>query len=167
MRGAISSVTVGIYVVLAVALVVVVAREPGVADAYLVYLVTALIVFLLARYLSTAYRLDAETLAATRILGGARMRLADVRKIEFAQLRELAPVGFFGAWGWRGRMWSPVTGAFDALYTAPNGLLITGGENPLFISPARPDEFARELSRRVRSHRGPLEVDAGRPAAPE
>lgn len=61
-------------------------------------------------------------------------------------------------------MWSPTIGQFDAIYTDPaKGLLVTAGEVPLYLSPRDPDEFARELSRRVRSYTGPLQVDVGYP----
>jgi Bacterial PH domain len=131
------------------------------------WLPDALVVFLLAalaRYLSTSYRIDDRDLRAWRILGGRRVRLEEVRAIEFASLRDLSPVGFFGAWGWRGRMWSPIIGRFDSVHTDPAlGLLITAGDASLFISPQDPAGFARELSRRVRSYTGRLSVDVGDP----
>ena len=55
----------------------------------------------------------------------------------------------------------------DAIYTDSRGLLVTGGSVPLFLSPHDPTAFARELSRRVRSYTGPLEVDVGAGGAPE
>jgi hypothetical protein len=120
-------------------------------------------VFFLVRYLSTSYSIDDVYLRAWRIAGGRRIHLADVRKIEVIRLRDLSPTGFFGSWGWRGRMWSPLIGHFDAIYSDPTGLLLTADGVPLFISPRHAGEFARELSRRVRSYTGPLAVDAGAP----
>jgi len=92
------------------------------------------------------------------------VNLHEVRKIQFVNLGDLSPGGFFGSWGWRGRMWTPSIGRIDAIYTSPKGILITAGEIPLFISPHDPSAFARELSRRVRSYRAPLVVDDGAPA---
>ncbi len=121
----------------------------------------------LGRYLSTSYRVDDTSLSAWRLLGGRRVRLDEVRKIEYASLRDLAPTGgLLGSWGWRGRMWSPVVGRFDSIYTdASRGLLVSAGDVPLYISPRDPDAFARELSRRVRSYSGRLAVDVGDPHA--
>jgi hypothetical protein len=106
--------------------------------------------------LSTTYRIDAKWLRAWRVLGGQRVELKQVRRIEFASLRDLSATGFFGAWGWRGRMWSPQIGHFDSIHTETSGLLITGGSVPLFISPENPAAFAEELSRRVRSVGGAI-----------
>ncbi len=121
----------------------------------------------LGRYLSTSYRVDDTSLSAWRVLGGRRVRLDEVRKIEYASLRDLAPTGgLLGSWGWRGRMWSPVVGRFDSIYTdASRGLLVSAGDVPLYISPRDPEAFARELSRRVRSYSGRLAVDVGDPHA--
>ncbi len=127
-------------------------------------LILALLAFFLARYLSTEYTMDDEYLRAWRILGGQKIPLSSVRQIEFRSMRDLAPSGFFGAWGWHGRMWSPQIGRFDAIQTESAGILVTGGEHPLFVSPRNATTFARELSRRVRSYTGPLPVDAGAPA---
>jgi hypothetical protein len=134
------------------------------SDAWVVVLLELLLAFFLVRYLSTVYTLDDEYLRAWRLFGGGRIELATVRRIQFTSLRELAPTGFLGSWGWRGRMWSPVIGSFDSIHTEPSGVLVTGGDHPLFVSPRNPAAFARELSRRVRSYTGPLEVDAGAPA---
>jgi hypothetical protein len=131
---------------------------------WLPYALVAFLLVALARYLSTSYRIDDRELRAWRILGGRRVRLEEVRAIEFASLRDLSPGGFFGAWGWRGRMWSPIIGRFDSIHTdAALGLLVTAGDAPLFISPRDPAGFARELSRRVRSYTGRLSVDVGDP----
>ncbi len=111
----------------------------------------AVILLFLARYLTTLYTIDGTYVRAWRILGGQKVRLKDIRKIEFGSLRELSATGFFAAWGWRGRMWSPRVGKFDSIHTDSYGLLITGGTVPLFISPNDADAFAEELSRRVRS----------------
>jgi Bacterial PH domain len=131
------------------------------------WVLTALVVLMLVRYLSTSYRIDEEYLRAWRILGGRRVRLAEVRRIEYASLRDLSPGGFFAGWGWRGRMWSPRIGRFDSVHTeARSGILVTPEDEPLYISPREPEAFARELSRRVRSHVGRLTVDVGDPLGP-
>jgi hypothetical protein len=128
------------------------------------YVLIAVTFFFLFRYLSTRYRLDPANLYAIRLIGSRKVEYATIRKIEYANLRDLGPIGMFANWGYRGRVWSPLIGHFDAIYTDSHGLLISSGEFPLFISPKDPDRFARELSRRVRSYSGPLEVDVG--AAP-
>jgi hypothetical protein len=127
------------------------------------YVLYALILFFLVRYLSTHYSMDADRLHASRILGSRHVDLHEVRKIEFVSLSDLSPGGFFGSWGWRGRMWTPSIGYIDSIYTATKGILITADAVPLFISPRDPPAFARELSRRVRSYRAPLAVDDGAP----
>jgi hypothetical protein len=159
--GQLSGVTIGVYAVLILlfGLVVLTPQTP-----YPEWIVILIPVFFLIRYLSTSYSIDEVYLRTFRIAGGRRVPLADVRKIEYARLRELAPVGFFGAWGWRGRVWSAQIGSFDAVYTDASGLLVTAGEFPIFISPRHPADFARELSRRVRSYKGPLAVDVGHPS---
>ena len=95
------------------------------------------------------------------------MPLEEIRGIEYAALRDLAPTGAFAAFGpigWHGRMWSPEHGTFDSVFSDPaRGLFISNAGNPLYISPTNPDAFARELSRRVRSFTGPLERDVGHP----
>ncbi len=122
----------------------------------------------LARYLSTHYVIDADYLRASRILGGQKVRLREVRRIEFVSLRELSATGFWGSWGWRGRMWSPRIGQFDCIHTTTNGILVTAGTHPLFVTPVDRAAFAEELSRRVRSHGAKLLADesAEAPAAP-
>lgn len=129
------------------------------------WFLAALIVVMLARYLSTTYRIDDVELRARRLMGGRRIRLADVRQIEYTSLRDLSPGGtFVGGWGWRGRMWSPRIGRFDTVHTdAAFGLLVTAEDVPLYLSPRDPEAFARELSRRVRSYTGRLAVDVGDP----
>jgi len=155
-------------ILLVVILVVLVPREPA-SFLWVPYGLTAVIVFFLARYFSTRYSIDDEHLRATRILGGRRIPLDEIRRIEYSALRDLAPSGMaaaLGPWGWHGRMWSPVIGHFDSVFTDPSrGLLVTGPGNPLFLTPADPEAFARELSRRVRSYTGPLEKDVGHPGA--
>ncbi len=155
--------TVGVYVVILLLLYFVVVPSPIDSNHYLAYLLVAGTLFFLLRYLSTFYVIDDTHLTAWRILGPRRMALQEVRKIEFTALRDLSPTGFFGAWGYRGRMWSPYVASFDAIYTDPIGILVTGGTHPLFISPRDREGFARELSRRVRSFPGNLSVDAGAP----
>jgi hypothetical protein len=97
------------------------------------------------------------------VVGSRRIPLAEIRKVEFVQLRDLSATGFFGSWGYRGRMWSPYIGGFDAIYTDPTGLLVSASGVPLFLSPRDPADFARELSRRVRSYGGTLTMDAANP----
>ena len=125
------------------------------------YFLVGVTVFFLARYLLTRYRLDDAALLAWRPVGSRRVPFELVRRIEFANLRDLGPIGMFASWGYRGRQWSPTIGYFDAIYTDSRGLLVTAGDFPLFLSPRDPEAFARELSRRVRSYTGPLEVDVG------
>ncbi|MGD0718941.1 MAG: PH domain-containing protein [Thermoplasmata archaeon] len=154
---------IGTYLVL---LILAILTVPGslISGAwYVPYLLYAMILFFLARYLSTHYTMDADRLHASRILGSRRVNLHEVRKIQFVNFRDLSPGGFFGSWGWRGRMWTPVLGRIDAIYTTSKGIMITAGGVPLYISPRDPPAFARELSRRVRSYRGPLSVDDGAP----
>lgn len=163
-RGKVSVGVVAVYAVLLL-IVVLVFRSPNVTtEGWVPYFLLALGIFFFVRYLWTRYWIDDTHLVAWRLLGGARLRLADIRKIEFAALRDLSPTGFFGAWGWRGRMWSPLVGKFDSIHTEPIGILVTGEPVPMFISPRDPPAFARELSRRVRSYSGRLSVDAGDPA---
>ncbi len=158
---------VGAYVVLMVLILAVIAPRIHSADDWVTIFLTALTVLFLVRYLSTRYVLDDVQLRAWRILGGRRVPLDEVRAIQYARLRDLIPTGGMlglGSWGWRGRMYSPIYGEFDAIYTdAASGVMVTAGAYPLYISPKRPEEFARELSRRVRSYSGPLLDDVGYP----
>lgn len=163
--GELSYITIGVYVVLLLVLYFVVRPSPAVSYQWGIDAIIVITLFFLVRYLSTSYSIDDAHLRAWRIAGGRRIRLADVRKIEVVRLRDLSPTGFFGSWGWRGRMWSPLIGSFDAIYSDPTGLLVTADGVPLFISPRHMRPFARELSRRVRSYTGPLAVDAGAPAS--
>ena len=161
-----SAATIGFYVVLVLLLVYVAYLPTSILPSPLLAVVLAavLLVFL-ARGLSTRYRLDPDALTAWRLFGSRRIEYDEVRKIEFSNLRDLGPVSFFGSWGWRGRMWSPIIGSFDSVYTVSRGLLVTAGAVPLFLSPRDPAAFARELSRRVRSLGIRLETDAGAPVA--
>jgi hypothetical protein len=163
--GQLSYVTIGVYVLLLLVLYFIVLPSPAVSYPTGIEFIILVTLFFLARYLSTSYTIDDTYLRVSRIAGGRRIRLADIRKIEYSKLRDLSPTGFFGSWGWRGRMWSPVIGPFDAVYTDPAGILVTVGAVPIFISPRRAPEFARELSRRVRSYAGPLAVDVGQPGS--
>ena len=164
-HGTISAVTVGVYVVIILLLFGIVLPSSIDSNPDYVYVLVAGTLFFLVRYATTSYTIDDTNLVAWRILGPRRMPLEDVRKIEFLALRDLSPTGIFGSWGYRGRMWSPYVSTFDAIYTDPIGILVTGGAYPLFISPRHREEFARELSRRVRSYGIDLTVDAGRPVA--
>jgi hypothetical protein len=162
-----SGAVVGAYAVLLLLIVFLIGPRLASADAWVTIFLVALTVLFLARYLSTRYVLDDVQLKATRILGGRRVPLEDVRAIEFASLRSLVPTGGLlgmGSWGWRGRMYSSTVGEFDSIFTdAASGLMVTAGAYPLYISPKHPEEFARELSRRVRSYTGPLLRDVGYP----
>jgi hypothetical protein len=115
------------------------------------FLIGVMFLFL-ARNLSTYYVLDDRALHARRLFGSRTVPLEQVRMLEYANLRDLGPVSFFGGWGWRGRMWSPLIQTFDAIHTVSAGILVTAGDVPLFVSPKNPAEFAAELSRRVRSY---------------
>jgi hypothetical protein len=152
-----------VYIVLILLLYFIVLNSPLATNHTLVVVLILATIFLMFRYATTRYTIDDSMLRARRILGAGRMPLSDIRKIEYMSLRDLSPTGFFGSWGYRGRMWSPYIGAFNAVYTDPVGVLITGGPYPLFISPRNREEFVRELSRRVRSYSGPLSVDVGFP----
>ncbi|MCI4332024.1 MAG: PH domain-containing protein [Thermoplasmata archaeon] len=149
------------YLLLMVLLIYASSRGTFSSFPFITELLIGVFLLFLVRSAATRYRLDAEELVAWRIFGNRRIRLETVRKIEYANLRDLGPVGMFGSWGWRGRLWSPIVGSFDAIQTVSSGLLVTAGTHPLFISPKDPDAFAQELSRRVRSYTGPLETDVG------
>lgn len=158
--------TIGFYLVI-IGLLVYLNGRP---DEFLTYpqiplVLAALVALYLVRYLTTRYVLDSDRLAARRLFGSRSIPLESIYKIKFASLREMAPVGFFGSWGWRGRMWSPnpSVGSFDSIHTVALGLLVTGKGVPMFISPKGPAEFARELSRRVRSAGVSLDEDDGMP----
>ncbi len=156
-HGKISYYVVGFYLIL-LAVAVLVIHAPT-SEPWLIPLLAFVILLFLVRYLSTSYTIDSEYLRAWRLLGGQRARLKNVRRIEYASLRDLSATGFWGSWGWRGRMWSPRIGRFDSIYTETSGLLVTAGDVPLFISPVHPEAFAQELSRRVRSVGGRLLSD--------
>ncbi len=155
--------TIGVYLAIAL-LLLATSRAASVSSfPYVSEILAALFLVFLLRYVSTRYWLDAEHLTAWRLFGSRKIRLDRIRRIEYGNLRDLSPVGFFGSWGWRGRMWSPILGSFDSVYTVPQGLVVSAGDVPLFLSPRAPADFARELSRRVRSFTGPLSVDVGAP----
>jgi Bacterial PH domain len=160
---------VGAYGFMLILIVVVVAPRSHSSYDWVFYFLLALTLLFLVRYLSTRYSMDDTNLVAWRILGGCKVALEEVRAIEYASLRDLAPTGGafgIGSFGWRGRMHSTSIGEFNSIYTDPAaGLLVTAGAYPLYISPKDRDEFARELSRRVRSYTGPLPKDVGNPAA--
>jgi len=158
-----SYLVIGAYLFLLLLVAIILPNSPVIIYSWLPWLIAALVVFFLVRYLSTCYWIDADRLTAFRLIGGRHVQLEMVRRIQFASLRDLSPTGFFGSWGYRGRMWSPVIGKFDTIHTSSSGILIFAGDVPLFISPRHPQDFARELSRRVRSYRGPLEYDDGSP----
>jgi len=158
---AISWGVVGFYLVLLLLLLTVSLYGATIAP-YVLYALVAVLIVFLVRYLSTRYWMDSDRVGASRLFGSRHADLEDVRRIEFANLRDLGPTGFFGSWGYRGRMWSPSIGPFDSIHTVSNGVLVTAGGVPFFVSPKDPGGFARELSRRARSNRdAPLEIDAG------
>lgn len=157
-----SAPVIGVYVGLVLAMLFVYYRGYSglISDLLAPFLALVLLVYL-ARYSSTRYRIDGVRLYAWRLFGSRRMRLDRIRKIQPANLRDLGAVGFLGTWGWRGRVWSTLVGAYDTVHTESRGLLITGSGVPLFISPRDPEEFQRELSRRVRSANGGVAPDEG------
>jgi hypothetical protein len=162
-RGRLSYAVIGVYLFLILVCLFILPNS-GLA-LWALAAILVLFAFFLARYISTTYSINDTHLRAWRIAGSRRVRLDSVRRIEFASMRELSPTGFIGSWGWRGRMWSPAVGAFDAVYTDPaKGLMVTGEGVPVYITPTDLDEFARELSRRVRSYTGRLPVDVGDPS---
>jgi Bacterial PH domain len=161
----ISVAVIAVYVVLGLIIIALGFHGGGLAANWGAVLVLIVIGIFGARYLTTTYLIDADHLTAWRIFGTRRIPLESIRRIEYGNLRDLGMVGFFGSWGWRGRVWSPLIGKFDAVYTNTAGLLITAETIPLFMSPKDPTAFARELSRRVRSYSGRLAADVGEPAA--
>jgi hypothetical protein len=151
---------VGFYAVLILVMLYVYYRgAPNLVSTLLVPFVIIVLMVYLARYSSTRYRIDDRSLLAWRLFGARRMELRSITRIRRANLRGLAPVGFLGTWGWRGRVWSPVVGNFDTVHTGSDGILISGQGVPLFVTPVDPNGFQRELSRRVRSVNGGAEVD--------
>ncbi|MGB6499960.1 MAG: PH domain-containing protein [Thermoplasmata archaeon] len=168
-RGEFSYAVIGTYVALALIVMLILLPRESAGYTWVPYLLTGILAFLLARYLSVRYTLDDTNLRASRLLGGRRIPLEEIRGIEFSALRDLTPtssMAALGPVGWHGRMWSPQIGTFDSVFTdAAHGLLLTTAENPIFISPRDPVGFARELSRRVRSYTGPLEHDVGHPGS--
>lgn len=163
--GKISYTIVGVYVFIELLVLLFLGRGATPIAWWAPWAISIFLLLSLARYLSTHYRIDDVYLHATRLLGGARVRLDQIRRIEYVSLRDLSPTaGMVGSWGWRGRMWSPFIGRFDSIHTdAAHGLLITAGDEPLYISPRDSPAFARELSRRVRSYSGRLSMDVGDP----
>ncbi|HYA10985.1 MAG TPA: PH domain-containing protein [Thermoplasmata archaeon] len=169
MRASLSAVVVGVYAAMVLLLIFVIGARSSIGFSWVLYLLLAVTFLFLARYLSTTYLLDDATLVARTLFGARRVPLEEVRAIEYASLRDLAPTGGgVFSWIWRGKMYSAAIGEFDPIFTdAASGLLVTAGAYPLYISPRRPQEFARELSRRVRSYTGALQKDVGNPSAPE
>ena len=168
MRARLSIAVIVAYAVMLLLVVIVVAPRSTSGYGWTLYFLLALTLLFLARYLSTRYWMDDRQLVAWRIFGTRRIALSEVRAIEHASLRDLATVGGafgMGSLGWRGRMYSTQIGDFDSIYTdAADGLLVTAGAYPLYISPVDRDTFARELSRRARSYSGGLLKDVGHPS---
>jgi len=167
MRASLSATVVGVYVVLLLLIIVVVGARSSIGFSWVTFLLIIVTLLFLVRYLSTSYVIDDTTLIARTIFGRTRVDLQEVRAIEYASLRDLAPTGGgIAGWIWRGKLYSQTIGEFETVYTDPgSGVLVTAGAYPLYISPRRPREFARELSRRVRSYTGPLLKDVGHPSA--
>ncbi len=97
------------YAILALLLIFVVGQDSSVGFSWPLYFLLGVTGFFLVRYLSTRYVLDDSYFTAWRIFGSRRIPLEDVRAIEYASLRELAPTGGMlgiGSFGWRGRMYS-------------------------------------------------------------
>ena len=165
-RGRWSYTVIGVYLILIVLIILILPRT--FTEYWALAIVLFLFAFFLARYLSTIYSMNDTHFRSWRVGGSRRIPLATIRRIEYGSMHDLAATGFFGAWGWRGRMWSPEIGPFDAVYTDPvRGLLLTGEGVPIYISPNDLDGFARELSRRVRSYSAVIDVDVGAPPTPE
>ncbi|MCI4336664.1 MAG: PH domain-containing protein [Thermoplasmata archaeon] len=155
--------TVGVYVfIVALLLATSTARQVS-SFPFINELLAVLFLIFLIRYMSVRYRMDADRLVAWRVFGSRSVPYSSVRRIVYANLRQLGPVSYLGTWGWHGRMWSPLVGSFDSIHTVSDGVMIFAGNFPLFVSPRDPPAFARELSRRVRSYTGPLEEDVGAP----
>ncbi|HTT16539.1 MAG TPA: PH domain-containing protein [Thermoplasmata archaeon] len=167
MRGRLSAAVIGTYLVMMLLIAFVAGPRSTSSYRWALYFLLGLTAVLLLRYLTTHYTISDSHLIASRVLGGRRVALEEIRGIEYASLRDLAPTtGAFGigAFGWRGRMHSSTIGEFDAIYTdAAAGLLVTAGAFPLYVSPAHRESFARELSRRARSYSGALLKDVGDP----
>jgi hypothetical protein len=162
----ISVAVVVLYIVLTLLIVYATLNSSFTSNPLVPEFLIAVIFLFLARYASTYYVLDDRALHARRIFGSRSVPLEEVRRVEFANLRDLGPVSFFGGWGWRGRMWSPLIQTFDAIHTVSPGILVTAGEHPLFISPKQVDEFAQELSRRVRSYSPSVGITKFSPGVP-
>ena len=143
--GRISYTIVGVYLFLEFLVILLLGRSGTTIAWWAPWAISIFLLLSLARYLSTHYRIDDVHLRASRILGGAKVRLDQVRRIEYVSLRDLSPTtGIIGSWGWRGRMWSPFIGRFDSIHTdAAHGLLISAGDEPLYISPRDTPAFAR------------------------
>jgi Bacterial PH domain len=167
MRASYSATVIGVYVFMIVLVVYVVGFRSSIGFSWVTYLLLAVTVLFLLRYLSVSYVLDDTRLTARTLFGNSRVVLEEVRSIEYASLRDLAPTGGgIFSWVWRGKLYSQTIGDFDAVFTdAAFGILVTAGAYPLYISPRRPQEFARELSRRARSYTGPLRKDVGHPSS--
>jgi len=165
MRASHSAGVIGAYVILTLLIVLVVGRESTPISSWVTLVLLVATLLFLVRYLSVHYVIDDAHLIARTVFGRRRVPLEDVRAIEYASLRDLAPTGgLLASLVWRGKMYSPTVGEFELVYTeASSGLLVTAGAYPLYISPRRPVEFAKELSRRVRSYTGPLPKDVGFP----
>lgn len=130
-------------------------------ESYATALVIGALVVYLLRELSVFYTIDEEALHAWRLFGWRSISLESIHKIEPVSLRDLAPVGFSGTWGWRSRLWSAqLNSSFEAIQTHHRGLIIHGEGVPLFISPRDRDAFAHALYERVQLVNPSIEAPA-------
>ncbi|MCI4369372.1 MAG: hypothetical protein L3K09_07420, partial [Thermoplasmata archaeon] len=77
---------IGFYAVLILVLAYATTRPAASSFPYITELLAVILLLFLARMLSTRYTLDADQLHAWRLFGSRRVRLEEVRKIEFANL---------------------------------------------------------------------------------
>ena len=166
-RGRLSYAVIGVYVFLILVLIVIFPLRNTLAYSWAPWAVAALFVLFLARYMSTSYSIDDSYLRAWRILGGRRIALEKVNKIEYDNLAT-----------WDRRADSSGPGAGTVGCGAPRSAALTPSIRtprrefssrrrgcPSTSPPFDVPEFARELSRRVRSYTGRLLVDVGDPHA--
>jgi hypothetical protein len=165
MRARLSVAVIVTYGLLLVLILLLIAPELHGVYVWATVLLVVLLLFYLARYLSVSYTLDDTHLRARELFGGRRVPFEEIRAIEYASLRDLSPTGgMFASWIGTGKMYSPSLGDFQMVFTdAAEGLMISAGVYPLYISPRDREAFAKELSRRVRSYTGPLLKDVGFP----
>lgn len=115
-----------------------------------------------------AYRLDEAGMAIDRRLMPRRIPYADIHGVD----RTPRPIGGFlglgvnALFGARGPRWNPRTGLhYLAITNTTNLVFLHTRRGLLVISPDRPDDFARELSRRLAPPGSPVRPSS-RPARP-